>query len=58
MMKLITADKETRKKLCEHFGVTNSNVSQALKFQRNSKQAIAIRKMAVENGAKEYELVK
>ena len=53
--KLIQANKETRKKICEHFGVSNANVSQVLRFQRNSKAAIAMRKMAIENGASLYE---
>jgi len=55
MDKLIEASKETRKKICAHFGVSKANVSQALKFQRNSTNAIAIRKMALENGATLYE---
>jgi len=55
MDKLIEANKETRKKIREHFNVSNANVSQALKFQRNSKAAVAIRKMAIENGATLYE---
>lgn len=55
MDKLIEANKETRKKICEHFNVSSANVSQALKFQRNSKAAVAMRKMALESGAIYYE---
>lgn len=55
MTRLIEANAEIRKNICDHFNVTNSNVSQALKFQRNSKKAIAIRKMAIENGATLFE---
>jgi len=58
MDKLIIANKETREKICKHLGVSDVNVSQALKYKRNSKACIAMRKMALENGAKEYELKK
>jgi hypothetical protein len=48
-------DTEVRKKICRTFGVTNTNLSQALRFKRNSKTAIAMRKMALENGGVLYE---
>lgn len=56
MKKLIELrDKEVREKICRAFGVTNANLSQALRFKRNSKAAIAMRKMALENGGILYE---
>jgi hypothetical protein len=58
MDKLIIANKKIREKICKHFNVTEMNVSQALKYQRNSKNCVAMRKMALESGAKEYELKK
>jgi hypothetical protein len=51
-------NKEKRQMICRTFGVTNANLSQALRYQRNSKTAIAMRKMATENGGKEYQLIK
>lgn len=50
MKKLIELDSEKRKLVCKTFGVTQANLSQALRFQRNSKKAIAMRKVAIENG--------
>lgn len=55
MKQLIELNTEARKKIAKHFGVTPQNVSQALRFRRNSKNAIAIRKMAMENGGVLYE---
>lgn len=48
-------DKNARQKICRTFGVTNANLSQALRFRRNSKTAIAMRTMAMENGGVLYE---
>jgi len=52
---IVLESTETRKKICKHFGVTNQNLSQALKFKRNSPNAIRMRAMALENGGKLYE---
>ncbi len=52
MKKLIELDSEKRKYICKTYGVTAANLSQALRFKRNSKQAIAMRAMALEHGGK------
>jgi hypothetical protein len=55
MNRLIVLESEKRKMICKHFGVTNQNLSQVLKFKRNSPNAIRMRAMALENGGKLYE---
>jgi len=50
-------DKKVRKMIINHFEVTSSNLTQALRFKRNSKQAIAMRKMAIENGGVLFESI-
>jgi hypothetical protein len=54
MRKLIELEKEKRKIICDAKGVTDSNLSQALRFTRNSENAIAMRVMAMENGGVFY----
>jgi len=51
-------DTEARKKITKHFGVSGANLSQALNFKRNSKAAIAMRSMALEDGGILFEEVK
>lgn len=48
--KIELTDTETRIRIAKTFGVTGANLSQALNYRRNSKTAIAMRKMALENG--------
>jgi hypothetical protein len=55
MRQLIELDSKKRELIRKTYGVTGANISQALKFQRNSRTAIAIRKMAMENGGILYE---
>lgn len=51
MEKLIKLNnQEVRRKIAKTFDVRLSTVSMALNFRRNSKQAIAIRAMALKNG--------
>lgn len=50
MKKLIDVDSEVKKKISRAFKVTPANVSQALRFKRNSPATRAMRKMAMENG--------
>ena len=50
MRKLIDVNSDTKKMICKTFEVTQANVSQALRYKRNSKKTIAMRKMAMENG--------
>lgn len=50
MRKLIDVDSKTKKKISTAFKVTPANVSQALRYRRNSNATRAMRKMAMENG--------
>jgi len=50
MRKLIDVDSDTKKKISKTFKVTPANVSQALRYKRNSSATRAMRKMAMENG--------
>jgi hypothetical protein len=50
MKRIIELDTENRKKICRTYGVTKGALSHALRFRRNSKLAIAMRNMAMENG--------
>jgi len=44
-----------RAEICKIYGVSQQALSFALSFKRNSKTAIAMRKMAIENGGVLYE---
>jgi len=50
MKKIIDVDSDTKKKISKTFKVTPANVSQALRYRRNSQTNKAMRKMALENG--------
>lgn len=58
MDRIIKVDSNTREKICKAFKVSTANVGQALAFKRNSKNCIAMRAMAIENGGILYEQVK
>jgi hypothetical protein len=47
---IVLKNREAREKICRVCGCTQANLSQALRFDRNSKSCIAMRKMAMENG--------
>lgn len=48
-------DSEARKEICKLYKVTPASLSQALRFKRNSKKAIAMRAMAIEKGGTLFE---
>lgn len=50
--KIELKDREVRKTIIKAFGITESNLSQALNFRRNSENAKKIRTMALRNGGK------
>lgn len=48
-------DRQKRVMISKTYGVTTQALGLALAFKRNSKSAIAMRKMAMENGGVLYE---
>ena len=50
----IELDAEGKAKLAKAFGVTVQNVSQALRFKRNSPTAFQIREAALKNGGRKW----